>query len=425
MESKLSKKKTGPQFAIYEDGKIITITNPRQQELSDKLPPGVYRVEVREGFFGPPTILFHREELASERYVDLGGPAGRVVSIGKQFFAGEHKESLARHGMLNKVFMLLHGPPGTGKTLVANEVARIAVENGAVVLRHDEMDNDGLNQLHQTIEAIRTVTPDQVVMIQLDDAEGIFGYENLLLAMLDGDRQQNNVLWTVTTNHPTHVPERLMGRTRRITFHFPFGPPSAPMRRRYLAEQGIEGEDLEQYVIATKGKTIDQIAGLVNSTLVFRQPADEVLQDVDLREKVRTGKLDYSAYMENYYGEEGTRNVAAAPPPRGGQMDASKRVDEIGEAVLDEFEKQQFEKVGYDELRWLQAAASNKLYAAMIEELLPPYRTAQGQVRAVDPTSDVEVVYWGDLVRLTLRFYSSNGVPEKRYYRRKLRPSKR
>jgi len=102
METTLStpKKKSGPRFALYEDGKVVTITSPRQQDLRDRLPPGVYRVEIHAGFFGPPTIVFKKEDLATERYVDLGGPAGRVMQIAKQFFAGEHKENLARYGLL-------------------------------------------------------------------------------------------------------------------------------------------------------------------------------------------------------------------------------------------------------------------------------------------------------------------------------------
>lgn len=303
----------GPCFALHEDGKVVTITNPREQDLRAQLPPAIYRIEIVTSFFGRQIIL-HKEELTSERYVDLGGPAGRVMDIARRFFAGEHRANLARHGMLNKVFMLLHGPPGTGKTLVANEVARLAITSGAVVLRVAPRDKDGegLDNLHEVISAIREIAPDQLVMIQLDDAENIFGYEERLIAMLDGDAQQDNLLWTVTTNFPHVVPERLMGRTRRIQFQFPFGPPSAPMRRRYLEAQGITGTDLEQYVIATRGKTIDQIAGLVNATILFGQPAEEVLEDVEMREKVRASKLDYNAYMENYYGAPEDRNVSAA-----------------------------------------------------------------------------------------------------------------
>lgn len=361
-----------PRFAIFDEGKVATITNPRQQDLRDRLPPGIYQLQIQRSFFGQQ-ILFYREELLSEGYVDMGGPAGRVMDIARAFFAGEHKERLAKHRMLNKLFLLLHGPPGTGKTLVANELARLAIDNEVVVLRlpRDSWDESGLSNLQAAVKAIREITPNQVVMFQLDDAEWVFNYEKRLIAMLDGDQQQDNLLWTVTTNYPTKVTERVMGRTRRIQFQFPFGPPSTPMRRRYLEAQGVEGIDLEQYIIATKGKTIDQIAGLIASTVLYGQPADEVLQDTALREHVRTGRLDYAVYMENYYGED--RQVAAdASQVEEGYIIDPNSGRKVSKALLEQQRLEKEKAARPVQLAWLlhrKGIISKAMYDELVEFL--------------------------------------------------------
>lgn len=100
-------------------------------------------------------------------------------------------------------------------------------------------------------------------------------------------------------------------------------------------------------------------------------------------------------------------------------MDAGKKIDEIAKDLLDKFEAQDFKQIGYNELLWLQVLAANELYKAVNAGLIPPYRGVEGDVRTVEMTSDVEVVYRGDIVRLGLRFYDEAGQPEKRYYRRK------
>lgn len=363
---------TTARFALYDEGKVVTITNPRQQDLRERLPPGVYKLTIQRGFFGQQ-ILFHREELMSEGYVDMGGPAGRVMDLARAFFAGEHKKRLSKHRMLNKLFLLLHGPPGTGKTLVANELARHAIEHGVVVLRlpNDDRDDDGLVNLQTAVKAIREITPDQVVMFQMDDAEWLFGYEKRLIAMLDGEEQMDNLLWTVTTNYPTKVTERVMGRTRRIQFQFPFGPPSTPMRRRYLEAQGVVGLDLEQYVIATKGKTIDQIAGLINATVLYGQPADEVLQDVALRELVRTGKLDYTTYMENYYGEARTVDADASQVEEGFVIDPNSG-RKVSRAALEKQAKAMEDAARPVQFAWLlhrKGIISKAIYDELVELL--------------------------------------------------------
>lgn len=318
-ESKKPKQGT-KKFAVHHDGRTFVPTDVGSKPtFVGKLPPGVYTVEWREGFFGPPTLILRKAELINERYLDLGGPASRVMQVAEAFFDGKHTARLKERGFLNKLAMLLHGPPGTGKSLVSNEVARLAIEKGAVVLRYAGGFNaDTMREMLAAVKEIREVMPDQLCVFQFDDCEQLFLYEHQLLANLDGEQQVEGILWMFTTNFGHQMPERVLSRSRRIQFQFPFGPPSAPMRRKYLKMQGIEGKDLEKFVTATAGFTIDQIAGLITSTLMFNQPADEVLQEVRIRQQVQTQTLDFAEYTEAFFGEQ--RNVTAKANTRDGYI---------------------------------------------------------------------------------------------------------
>jgi len=99
---------------------------------------------------------------------------------------------------------------------------------------------------------------------------------------------------------------------------------------------------------------------------------------------------------------------------------AGAHVDEVARLALDAFEKRGHTQVGREELGDLQAVVAEMLRTAVRCGNLPPYRT-MGGVRDVEATSDVEVVYRGDVVRLGLVFYTDAGAREKRYYRREFR----
>ena len=249
--------------------------------LQDSLKAGFYMVDTDP--WGQ-IFLRPRHRISDEIIPLPNSNADTVLNLTKKFIRGEFKDSLEAIGMVNKMSILMWGLPGTSKSVTIFQLIDYAIENNWVII-------DGaheLDELATAIRHIRMIEPDRGVMVIWEEFDSILRrHEEDVLQLLDGKDQIPNTLYLMTTNFIDRIPSRILGRTRRVSYQVMFTYPDEAERRAYF--QGkvpgelLEKVDLEAWVAATEGYSIDNCAQVVIGVLAYGMSLEEVVTDLSLR----------------------------------------------------------------------------------------------------------------------------------------------
>jgi hypothetical protein len=138
--------------------------------------------------------------------------------------------------------------------------------------------------------------------------------ETLLLQVLDGARQMNNIVYLATTNYPENLAERILNRPSRFDRVYEVGYPD-PAVRRYYFEKMINGEDLgsvdmERWVEASKGFTFAHMRDMIVSVLILGNDFDEAvghlqgMKNMPTSAKTKSGSMGFNkgAALHNEMG---------------------------------------------------------------------------------------------------------------------------
>ena len=117
----------------------------------------------------------------------------------------------------------------------------------------------------------------------MEDVDGIMNYDSaLLLNILDGNMEFDNIAFLATTNFPDRLLESLANRPSRFDRRYEIGLPDADVRREYISRKfpQVAEIDVDAIVKETDGFTIDALKELVLSIYVlgysFEESVDEV-----------------------------------------------------------------------------------------------------------------------------------------------------
>lgn len=133
-------------------------------------------------------------------------------------------------------------------------------------------------------ECFLDIEPHRPIVTIIEDIDGLVRQadsETLLLQVLDGARQMNNIVYLATTNYPENLAERILNRPSRFDRVYEVGYPDAAVRRYYF-EKMINGEDLpdvnmERWVEASKGFTFAHMRDMIVSVLILGNDFDEAV----------------------------------------------------------------------------------------------------------------------------------------------------
>lgn len=184
----------------------------------------------------------------------------------------QRREQLKQLGLPAKRGVLFYGPPGTGKTYTCKYIAQQLEGATAIVVT-------GHALLHmKAICAIAKML--QPAFVLLEDVDLVFSHRdnnayNTVLGefidQLDGFGDTDQIIFILTTNVIDRIETAIKDRPGRVSQCIYFGPPSAPLRRRYLdvlvQPYDAASVDLQRIVSQTEGVSQAFLKELVFRTI--------------------------------------------------------------------------------------------------------------------------------------------------------------
>lgn len=246
---------------------------PTQKEY--KLNPGIYTIEITmsgEMYLASMSTmtdtLIRLPEFTSEN----------VIKEVEKFWSAETKAKFAKRKLVYKRGIILHGQPGTGKSACIAQIMEAEVRQGGIVFFCPQPE-----MLHKAIKSIREIQGNiRCLVVWEEFDEALESDESSYLSLLDGEMQIDNVVYIATTNYLERIPNRFKRRPSRFASIIEVGLPNAETRKAYLSNKIFEDEkiDLDQWVKATEGFTIDHIKDLIISVLCLDIPFEEAIDRI-------------------------------------------------------------------------------------------------------------------------------------------------
>src|SRR5258708_2800250 len=196
-----------------------------------------------------------------------------VLSSIKDFW--QRKKKFKEYGFAFKRGILLHGKAGSGKTCTINLCVKYVMEelNGVVI----PLATGGDLELYSKAipEVFRIIERDRPIVIILEDIENMChnSTENLLLNVLDGIDQLENVVYLATTNYIENLKERIINRPsrfdRRIYMPFLTLKDRIFYFQHKLKESDLKIIDINKWAEDTDGFSVAHLAELKKSVVIF------------------------------------------------------------------------------------------------------------------------------------------------------------
>jgi len=249
-------------------------------ETRDILPSGFYE-PVFDSYHGK--AFFRQKEIIMPKlYVLPNEIQMNILNDIKRFWDSE--ERYRQFGNVYKRNILLYSLPGNGKTSLINILAHKLIDeyDGVVIF----IDNtSALSSYHICMERLRDIEPNRKIVTIIEDFERLSRddhYTAMLLQLLDGNTQFDNVVTIATTNYPQILEKRFTCRPSRFNLVIEYKKPDENVRRAYitmkLKDAGIDIEDekvkkdIERYTIKTEGFTFDFLKEVIQGIYVDQIP---------------------------------------------------------------------------------------------------------------------------------------------------------
>ncbi len=167
--------------------------------------------------------------------------------------------------------LLLAGVPGTGKTMLCAAMAKLAIDEGRVVVYVSGADRDGASfeKIQRALQAVAAARYPVLLIVEEIDAYLQGDDKARVLNVLDGVESPNNpkgALMLATTNYPEVIDERIAKRPGRLdrVFVIPTIEDEAQaerMLRHYMSEQWHEDHvDIVPLLVHQPGAFVREIA---------------------------------------------------------------------------------------------------------------------------------------------------------------------
>lgn len=240
-----------------------------------QLPNGSYRADVYDSSVGLKFRLIpivHKHD----KYISIkSGAHGRVEREVSDFLEAGTRDKFHKFGFLYKRNLLLHGIPGTGKTMLVNHIAQQVTEKGGTTI----FTND-IRSVVGALEALKETQPDDMILVIMEEFDSwAKNYESVLLTLLDGQIQKDNIMFLATTNFLSDVPKRLL-RPGRFSSIVKIGLPSVEARRKYLQGFEISAQEVDTLVKETQGLTLDEIKETILAHFCLGQNLQEIIKKI-------------------------------------------------------------------------------------------------------------------------------------------------
>ena len=192
-------------------------------------------------------------------------------------------EIYSQYKLMHKRGILLYGDPGCGKSGILQLCMKHIIDElqGIVINIKDE---DSIKSYAESIPKLRQIEPSRPLVVVIEDIDSIAGESSystsVLLNILDGIKQIENVVYIATTNYPEKLEERISNRPSRFDRRYYISPPSADVRKAYLLKKIGQSElnfDIDQWVEDTEGLSMSHLKELFISVVVLDNDYDSAI----------------------------------------------------------------------------------------------------------------------------------------------------
>lgn len=242
--------------------------------------------QIQAGFYRPEWDAYNQKALLEKREVVLP----KLYHLPNDIFEmlindithfWESEERYKAFGNVYKRNILLYSIPGNGKTSVINMLAFELIEkyNGLIITINSV---DDLRAYPKCIEKIRMIEPKRNIITIIEDFDALISLdktnETLLLQLLDGNNQYDNMVTIATTNHIDKLEKSFTNRPSRFNLILEYKKPDEKTRRFYftnkLNDSGVDVskqeniDAIERYVNISDGFTFDYCKELLQMIYV-------------------------------------------------------------------------------------------------------------------------------------------------------------
>jgi SpoVK/Ycf46/Vps4 family AAA+-type ATPase len=262
------------QWGIHPGNKFTPAMNTRTS-----LEPGFY--EINHG--GEIGIYLEKKEVNTDELYQLpSDELEDIIQDIKKFW--DKSEKYKEYGFLHKRGILLYGEPGAGKSgiiqLCTNQLIN---EMGGIVINISN--GDQVEWYGKLIGSFRAIEPTRPLIIILEDIDAIAGEgtwsTSMLLNLLDGVKQIDNVVYIATTNYPEKLEERLTNRPSRFDRRYEIEMPNEEVREAYIKNKLTDGDlaniDLQQWVKETDGMSLAHMRELIISVITMDNKFEDTM----------------------------------------------------------------------------------------------------------------------------------------------------
>jgi SpoVK/Ycf46/Vps4 family AAA+-type ATPase len=312
-------------------------------------PIGVTKEVLPSGFYKPVWDRYNgryffssKDVIMPKLYVLPNDIQMNILDDIKRFWKSE--ERYRQFGQVYKRNILLYSLPGNGKTSLINIICKTLIEDyDGVVICIDNIDE--LNAYSPCMDRLRDIEPNRKVITLIEDFERLAKddyYAAMLLQLLDGNGQFDNVVTIATTNYPQILEKRFTCRPSRFNLVIEYKKPNAEVRKAYitnkLSDSGIDvkdetvQKDIDRYVAKTEGYTFDFLKEVIQGIYVDGFTEVEIfdrLEDLikkDGRVKISEEESKKIGFTNNAKGEEGLTPEAEESPKQAGVTVSNNKV---------------------------------------------------------------------------------------------------
>lgn len=256
-----------------------------------KLTAGKYSIKWNDEYH---RFMFVKEKLQLDELLDLPNPIFNNILKDIDYF-WDHKDLFKKYKFAYKRGILLHGKPGCGKSSITALLSNQVISKGGIVLSINNA-----RALETYLDAMsvvfRSIEPETPVLALFEDLDGLTRdpeIETMLLNILDGMNQSENVVNIGCTNYPENLKERILNRPSRFDKRYYIGLPDANVRQYYF-EHKILPEDIKErggdnfiskIVAETEGLTIAHLGEFIKSVFIFGNDISDTISILKNMEK--------------------------------------------------------------------------------------------------------------------------------------------
>jgi hypothetical protein len=246
---------------------------------SDELYSGFYEIGSNN-----QGIYLEKKDISTDTLYGL--PNDELLDIVKDIETfWDRAEIYKKFGFLHKRGILMYGDPGNGKSGIIQLCTKHLIDKmrGVVI---NISNGDQIEWFNMISHKLREIEPDRPLIIILEDIDGIAGEGNwstsMLLNMLDGVKQIDNVVYIATTNYPDKLEERITNRPSRFDRRYEILPPSKEVRKSFILHKIKEGNvetdiDIDKWIKSSEGMSLSHLKELFISVVVMGNDFDESL----------------------------------------------------------------------------------------------------------------------------------------------------